>query len=109
MKHVEISYQNLQGADPAYVEKLTGIEHMVRRALEEMGRQDTSVRWLSIEDELHNHVFQLVASDDEVDCILQVAPLDLTLEPDEFERMLTEGRRSCTDVVHRGGDREQAK
>lgn len=98
MKAMEISYQDLRGVDPTHVEKLKRREEVIRQAIDEMGRSDTSVRWSYVDDGSRNYVFRLVASADQNDCIVQVSPLDLTLEPEQFEQMLAEGKRSCGDA-----------
>jgi len=94
MGKVEISYRELQGVHPAYVEKLKEKEHAVRRALGKLGRA-TSVRWSSTDDGKRNDIFRLVGSADRDDCIAQVSPLDLTLESEQFEKLLAEGKRPC--------------
>jgi hypothetical protein len=90
----EISYENLEGIDPLYSDKLRQRENVIRQVLEERGH-DSPVRWLCIDDGLQNYIFRLVSATDETDCILQLSPLDLTLESEQFEQMLREGKRSC--------------
>ena len=98
MQHVEISYENLREADPAYVEKLKTKEPVIRRALRAMGRRDALVRWSRIDTGSGNYAFRLLGGDDRNDCILQVSPLDLTLEQAPFEQALVEGKRACAGV-----------
>jgi hypothetical protein len=98
MRQMEISYQDLRGVDPAYVEKLRRREEVIRQAIDERGRHDASVRWSYVDDGSRNYVFRLIAATDQNDCIVQVSPLDLTLEPEQFEQILAEGKRSCGDI-----------
>jgi hypothetical protein len=98
MGRIEIGYHALQGVHPAYVDKLKNKEAAVRRALATLGH-NTPVQWLCIDDDKRNYRFRLVASADQDDCIAQVLPLDLTLEPGQFEKLLAEGKRSCVSVV----------
>jgi hypothetical protein len=94
MPRIDINYHDLRGIHSAYVEKLKKREPVIRRALGKIGH-DTSVRWLCIDDGTGNYRFRLVASTDRDNCIAEVLPLDLTLEPDQFEKLLAEGKRPC--------------
>ncbi len=95
MRHIEIGYHDLRGMEPVYVEKLRTREQAIRRVLDELGRHDTSVHWSYIDNGSGNYVFRLLAAQDRNDCIVQVSPLDLTLEQEQFERALVEGKRAC--------------
>ena len=95
MERIGIDYRDLEGVHPAYVEKLLEMEPAVRSALEEFAGA-TSVRWSCTDDGKGNYSFRLVTDLD--DCIAQVSPLDLTLEPEQFEKMLAEGKRSCSNI-----------
>ena len=99
MSRTLIVYQGLHGAHRDYVAKLKRREPMIRRALCDLGRPDTSVRWSYIDDGSRTDVFRLLASEDRNDCIFQVSPLDVTLDPEQFERMLAEGKRSCRSSI----------
>ena len=98
MKRTEISYRDLLSLDPAYVVRLRRKESVLRRTLNAMDRHDTSVRWSCIDDGSGNYVFRLVTSEDPNDWIIQVSPLDLTREADQFEQLLAEGKRSCVSL-----------
>jgi hypothetical protein len=99
MERIEISYQSLQETQPGYVAMLKQKEPAVRRALERSSNT-TSARWSCAEDAAGNVVFHLHATTGGPDCIAQVLPLDLTLEPEQFEELLVTGARPCIGSMH---------
>jgi hypothetical protein len=94
MAKIDVSYTDLEGIDPAYVERLQEQEHAVRQAVAKIGRS-CSVRWVPFDTGQEHLFFRLTAYSDRADCIAQVSPLDLTLAPDAFEKLIVEGERPC--------------
>ena len=93
MSKIVVSYDDLEGVDPGYLQRLKDKEHAVQQAMAKLARY-TSVRWAVTDDAGHT-LFKLLTYD-RANCIAQVAPLDLTLDADAFERLITEGRRPCS-------------
>ncbi|REJ65674.1 MAG: hypothetical protein DWQ31_17195 [Planctomycetota bacterium] len=94
MSKIEINYDDVQGVDEVYVENLKQHEDAIRNAIAKIGRS-TWVRWTCEEVGNGNLFFRLVSYSDRSDCIARISPLDLTLESDEFEKLITEGKRTC--------------
>lgn len=94
MSEIVVSYDDLKDVDPGYLQRLKDKEHAVRQAMAKLARH-TSVRWTETDDGAGHTLFKLLA-DDRATCIAQVTPLDLTLGPDAFERLITEVKRPCS-------------
>jgi hypothetical protein len=94
MSQIVISYDDLRGADPGYVLRLREKEQAVRQAMAKIACY-TSVRWAIAADGAGHTLFKLLTYD-RADCIGQFMPLDLTLTPDTFEKLITEGKRPCS-------------
>ncbi|MCE5267363.1 MAG: hypothetical protein LLG00_05705 [Planctomycetaceae bacterium] len=94
MERIEIGYRELQGVDPAHVDKLVAMEEPLRQALRNLGHA-APVQWSFFDDGNHNYLFILVDAADPSYRIAQVSPLDLTLEPQQFEELVTTGIRPC--------------
>jgi hypothetical protein len=95
MAKIDVSYADLDGIDPAYLEKLREKEHAVRQAVAKIGRS-CSVRWVRFDAGQERLFFRLTAYSDRADCIVQVSSLDLTLDPDAFEKLIVQGERPCS-------------
>ena len=93
MSKIAVSYNDLQDVDPGYVQRLKEKEEAVRRAMAKIARY-TSVPWTNAVDSAGHTLFRLLTYD-RSDCIAQFSPLDLTLDPDAFEKLIVEGRRPC--------------
>ena len=93
MSAIAVSYDDLQDVDPGYIQRLKGKEDAVRRAMAKIARY-TSVRWISADDSAGHTLFRLLTYD-RSDCIAQFSPLDLTLDPEVFEKLIVEGKRPC--------------
>ena len=91
MNKIVIAYDDLD-VDPGYVQRLKDKEEAVQRAMAKIARY-TSVRWTNAVDRGHT-LFRLLTYD-RSDCIAQFSPLDLTLDPEAFEKLIVEGRRPC--------------
>ena len=94
MGKIDVSYADLEGIDPAYIERLREKEGAVRQAVAKIGRS-TSVRWVPLDAGQEHLFFRLTAYSNRADCIAQVSPLDLTLDADAFEKLIVEGKRPC--------------
>lgn len=97
MSKIEITYDDLQeveGVDPSDIEHLKRQEDAIRNAIAKVGRS-CGVRWM-FSNEAGGEVFRLVAYSDRADCIAQFTRLDLAIAPDDFEKLITEGRRPCS-------------
>jgi hypothetical protein len=95
MAKIDVSYVDLEGIDPAYVENLREKEDTVRQAVTKIGRS-CSVRWIPFDAGEKHLFFRLTAySDRRDDCIAQISSLDLTLDADAFEKPIVEGQRPC--------------
>ncbi len=92
MSKIVVAYDDLD-ADPAYVQRLKDKEEAVQRAMAKIARY-TSVRWTNAVDSAGHTLFRLLTYD-RSDRIAQFLPLDLTLDPEAFERLIVEGRRPC--------------
>jgi len=94
MGRITISYDDLVGLDPAYIEKLRGKEEAVRKGITRIGRT-VSVRWVPVSAAQEHLLFRLTAYSDRADGIAQFSPLDLALDNETFERLIVEGNRPC--------------
>ncbi len=94
MSEIVVSYEDLTSVDPGYLQRLKEKEHAVRQAMAKLARY-TSVRWTVTDDGAGHTLFKLLTHD-RANCIAQVAPLDLTLDADAFEKLITEGKRPCS-------------
>jgi hypothetical protein len=94
MSQIMVDYDDLQDADPGYVQRLKGKEQVVRQAMAKLAR-DVSVRWTIADDGQGHTLFKLLTYD-RSDCIAQLTPLDLTLTDEAFEKLITEGQRPCS-------------
>lgn len=94
MSRIVVSYDDLQGADPGYVQRLKDKESAVQQAMAKIARY-VSVRW-TIADDGQGHTLFRLFTYDRSDCIAQFTPLDLTLDADVFEKLITEGKRPCS-------------
>ncbi len=92
MSKIAVSYDDLRDVDPGYVQRLKDKEKAVQRAMAKIARY-TSVRWMSADDS-EGHTFFWLLTYDRSDCIARFSPLDLTLESDAFEKLITEGKRA---------------
>ena len=93
MSKIAVSYDDLQDVNPGYVQRLKEKEEAVQRAMAKIAHY-TSVCWLSGDDSDERTFFWLLTYD-RSDCIARFSPLDLTLESDAFEELITEGRLAC--------------
>lgn len=94
MSKIVVSYDDLEGVDPGYLQRLNEKEHAVCQAMAKLARY-TSVRWTETDDGAGHTLFKLLTYD-RANCIAQVTPLDLTLDAEAFEKLVTEGRRPCS-------------
>ena len=94
MSRIVVSYDDLQGADPGYVQRLKDKERAVQQAMAKIVRY-VSVRWIIMDDCQGHTLFRLLTYDRR-DCIAQFTPLDLTLTDEAFEKLITEGQGPCS-------------
>lgn len=94
MSRIVVNYDDLEGVDPGYVQRLKDKESAVRQAMANLARY-TSVRWAVAEDGAGHTLFRLLTYD-RSDCIVRFTPLDLTLTAEAFEKLITEGQRPCS-------------
>ena len=91
MSKIAVSYDDLQDVDPGYVQRLKEKEEAVQRAMANIARY-TSVRWMSGNDS--EGTLSSGCSPTTEATASRFSPLDLTLESDAFEELITEGRRA---------------